>query len=113
VVTVLLAAAGIAPGGLDMAARVRVDPDISPGRRNDQSPDAPKVLRVADDRPIRAPEAPALAGAATADAGTAVRGVAQPSGAGRGDRVVSEIRDGRRRLDQSGFLNFMCEGWAG
>lgn len=105
-VAVLLAAPGIASGGLDVAAWVRIDPDIGPGGGDRQGPDALKLTGIANDATAGCDVAPALAGAATDDAGTDVGGVAQPGRARRGDGIVGgrlRCRCGGER--QTGYLD--------
>ena len=53
VIAVLLAAAGIASRRLQMAARVRTNPDIRPRRRNRQRSNALQLGRVGDRPPVR------------------------------------------------------------
>jgi hypothetical protein len=48
VIAVLLAAAMVPPGRLDVAFRVRRDPDVRPGRRNGELADAGQRLLVLD-----------------------------------------------------------------
>src|SRR4029079_2208162 len=52
VVEVLLAALVVDPRRLDVAAGIRADPDLLPGRRDDELVDAPEDLRVVDTRAI-------------------------------------------------------------
>ena len=46
VVAVLLPLGGVDARGLDMRARVRRDPDVLPGRRDDERSDASELLRI-------------------------------------------------------------------
>src|SRR5437016_2627403 len=52
-VAVLLAAPTVAARGLYVAARGRTDPDVGPGWRNDQRPNAPQLGGVSDRNAIR------------------------------------------------------------
>ena len=74
VVEVLLAAALVDAGGLDVAAGVRADPHVLPGRRDHQLVDARQDLGILDalavgveDREAAAAPTPAQAGAAAVD----------------------------------------------
>src|SRR6476620_8035617 len=51
-IPVLLSAAGIARGDLQMSVFMRTDPDIGPGRRNDQRPKALEGVAGAYDSPV-------------------------------------------------------------
>src|SRR6185437_12187917 len=48
-IAVLLAAPGVAADSLNVAIRIRTDPDIGPGRRHRQRLDAPQDRAVADE----------------------------------------------------------------
>ncbi len=72
VVDVLLAAALVAAGGLDMTAGVGTDPDVGPGRRDHQPGDAVLGAGVVDGAAIRIEIGKALAGLAAGDARVAV-----------------------------------------
>src|SRR5690349_10596085 len=63
VVPVLAASGRVGADGLDVAQRVGADPDVLPGRRDHQRPDAGQRLRVLDHRRIgpQVAEAPAAA----------------------------------------------------
>jgi hypothetical protein len=76
-VAVLLAAAGVARGGLDVALRIGADPHVGPGRGDDQRFDA-APLAVGDARAVGRVEGPARALALPADAGHAVGDVTEP-----------------------------------
>ena len=52
VVAVLLAAAGVAAGGQDVAVLRRADPHVGPRRRDRDRRDAGPFLRVGDDRAV-------------------------------------------------------------
>ena len=82
-VAVLLAAAGIARGGLDMAFRIRADPHVGPRRRNDQRIDAAALLGIADASAAGFEENPTLAGPAPRDAGHTVGHIIKTGTAGR------------------------------
>jgi hypothetical protein len=105
VIAVLLAAPGIAPGGLDVTARIWVDPDVGPGRGNDDGADALQLLGVTNNDTVRVDVAPALAGAAAGDPGPDIGCVTQSSGMRRGDRVVGDLRYGRGGESQTGYCD--------
>src|SRR5690606_40915620 len=63
VVAVLLAALGVAPGGLDVAVRRGTDPDVGPCGRNGKRLDALQRLLVGDPLALRVPVGEALPGA--------------------------------------------------
>ncbi len=94
VVAVLLAAAGVAPGRLEMALALRADPDVGPGRRDRQHAQPPQLVRVLDRAALRVAVAEAAARAPPRDPGRAVGDVAQPGGRGR--------RGGGRRIGLRG-----------
>jgi hypothetical protein len=48
VVAVLLAAAGVSTGRLEVAGRRGTDPDVGPGRWNRERPDPPQLARIAN-----------------------------------------------------------------
>ena len=104
-IAVLLAAPGIASGCLDVTARIRVDPDVSPGGRNHQGADALQLPGLANDGAVRVDVAPALARPAAGDAGAGVGGVTQPRRARRGDRIVKGLDDRRGEESQTGYLD--------
>lgn len=54
IVAVLLTAASVAARGLQMAVGERADPDIFPGRRNSDAPDAAQRLPIANAFAVRA-----------------------------------------------------------
>src|SRR5206468_7729395 len=66
VIAILLPAARVAPDGLDMPARIRTNPDISPSRWNDQRLDSTEHRRILDrtaawqhiTEPLRRPDPP-------------------------------------------------------
>jgi hypothetical protein len=105
VIAVLLAAAGVASGCLDVTARIRVDPDLSPGGRNHEGADALELLGIANDGAVRGDVAPALAGTATSDAGADIGGITQPRRVRRGDRIVKSLDYGRGEEGQTGYLD--------
>jgi hypothetical protein len=112
VIAVLLAAPGIAPGGLDVAARVWVDPDVGPGGGDDEGADPLELRGIANNDAIRVDVAPALAGAAARDTGADIGGVTQPSRTRRGDRIVGDLRCRGGGESQTGYcdLAFMTAG---
>src|SRR5205085_8685793 len=69
VITVLLAAARIRAGRLDVSVGVGADPDIAPGRRYGEPVDACARLPVGDACAVRRVVRPAAADAPAADAG--------------------------------------------
>src|SRR5262249_6693608 len=91
VVAVLLAAAVVAPGRLEVAVGDGADPHVGPGRRDDQGADALQRFGVADRFTVGADVAEAPAGADSADARPGVADVAQPGRPRSGGRI-------RRRL---------------
>src|SRR6202171_566319 len=58
VVAILLAPPRVAGCGLDVASRIRADPDVAPGRRNHQGPDPLALDGVGDPVPARRVEWP-------------------------------------------------------
>ena len=88
VVEVLLAAAGVAAGGLQVSPRVRADPDRGPGRRNAERPDARELAFALDGAAALRAIAEPAPGLAARDTGLLVRGVAQA----RGLRVGRAVR---------------------
>jgi hypothetical protein len=52
VITVLLAAFRVATRGLDMAVRIRANPDVLPCRWDGQRPDTPENFRLGESRPV-------------------------------------------------------------
>ena len=53
VVAILLATLGVAPGRLEVAGRVRADPDVRPGGRDSQRADPGQDRRIADQVAVR------------------------------------------------------------
>jgi hypothetical protein len=80
VVAVLLAALGVAPGGLQMAVRVRADPNVRVGGRDRELADPVEGRRVLHLAAVRLHVGEALAGLLAADPGLLVGDVAQPGG---------------------------------
>jgi len=94
VVPVLLAAARVAPRGLDVAERVATDPDAPPGGRDDQRLDARQRGAVAH-RPAPRAEVPhAAPHSPAAQAGGGVGDVVQAGRAGGALRLRGELEDG-------------------
>ena len=77
VIAVLLPPARVASGDLDVAARIGADPDLAPGRGNDESLDARALRSVLDPRSVGREEDPASAHALPANARNAVGDVAE------------------------------------
>src|SRR5262249_54129831 len=77
VVEVLLAAAGVAAGGLQMAVGPRADPDLGPGGRDRQRLDAAERFGVVDVLALGPAVAETAAGANPANPGAVVEVVAQ------------------------------------
>ena len=78
VVAVLLAAARVAPGRLQVAVRSRADPDLLVGRRDRQGADPPQLGGVADQPAVEAAIAKAVADALAPDPGLVVADPDQP-----------------------------------
>jgi hypothetical protein len=78
-VTVLLASARIAAGGLQVSERVRTDPDVAPGRRDRERFDAVQLALVAQRRAGCGDVAEAFACALTSDPWCGVGDVAKTS----------------------------------
>src|SRR5206468_8658937 len=91
VVAVLLAPARVAAGRLDVAARMRADPDVGPGRRDRERPDARDRLAVADQLAVGIEVGERPAGPAPSDAGRAVDDVAEAGRLGRRGRIGSDL----------------------
>ena len=87
VVAGLLAAAGVAAGGLEVAVGDGGDPDVGPGGRDDDGFDAGEGFGVAEGSAFGGGVAEGLAGTVAGDAGFAVVDVAEAGGAGGGDGV--------------------------
>ena len=77
VVAALLAAAGVASGGLEVAVGDGADPDIGPGGRDDERLDAGEGRFVAQGSAFRREIAEGLSAAFAADAGAGVGDVAE------------------------------------
>jgi hypothetical protein len=82
VVAVLLAAAVIATGRLQVPVRPRADPDVGPGRRDRECRDAAALLGIADRPAVDIAVREATAGAMPGDPGPRVGRVAEPGCAG-------------------------------
>src|SRR5690606_4149398 len=102
VVDVLLPAAVVPPGGLNVAGGVWADPDISPGRRNGQLLDPRAHLAVADRLAVRVAVAEATPSSPASDARALVGDVAQA----RGLRGLGSVR--WRELAQRRVLLDAC-----
>ena len=74
VVDVLLAAAGVATGRLDVPVRIRADPDVGPGGRNDQALD-PRSRLFSDGPALAVEIGEAMPGSAPPQAGLVVEGI--------------------------------------
>ena len=81
VVAVLLAALGVAAGGLEVAGGIRADPDVGPGRRDRQRPDPSQDRAVADQLAIGPAIAEPAAAPLPGDARARVGRVAETGGA--------------------------------
>ncbi len=85
VVAVLLAAAGVGTGGLDMAGFCGADPDIFPGGRNGQRADAMEAAASRVRLPVGLVKREGFKGSAVAgDAGRCVGDVDEAGGFGKG-----------------------------
>ena len=87
VISVLLAPPGVAPGRLQMAARVGADPDVRPGRRDGQALDPPDRVRVTDAAALAVAVREALPGALPTDPRAQIRDIAQAGGSRRLHRI--------------------------
>jgi hypothetical protein len=67
VIPILLAAAGVATGRLEVTVRKRTDPHFRPRRGDDESPDPGERLLVPDGRTVRSDIPEAAAGAKAPD----------------------------------------------
>ena len=105
VIAVLLAPAGVAADGLQVAVGDRADPDVLPGGRDHEVLDADEGLVVLDGLAVRVEVAEGVAMLLAADAGDRGADVAQTGGLGGELRVLVEL-DG-----VVGVLN--CEGSVG
>jgi hypothetical protein len=81
VIAILLALARIAPGGLQMPARIGADPYIDIGRRNRQGADALQLFAIPDVLAIGVAIAETLALAQPANARLRVADIGQADGA--------------------------------
>ena len=102
VVAVLLAPAGVPAGGEDVAARIRADPDVGPGRRDRDRGDPAELSSLADQRAIGPVVREALPARRRRNAGPIVRHVAQSSSLGGRDGVERMVDDQGR--GQATFL---------
>src|SRR5690606_34254107 len=102
VVDVLLPAAVVPPGGLNVAGGVWADPDIGPGRRDGQLLDPRAHLAVADRLAVRVAVAEATPSSPASDARALVGDVAQA----RGLRGLGSVR--WRELAQRRVLLDAC-----
>ena len=83
----LLAALGVAAGGLEMAVGEGADPDAFPGGRDDEGLDAGEGFLVAEGFVVGGAVGEAGAGAMAGDAGAGVVDIAEAGGAGGVGRV--------------------------
>jgi len=97
VVAVLLPAAGVTAGRLQMTAGVGADPDVGPGRRDRQPLDPADDLLVTDQAAVTTEITEGLAGALPADSRAEVGDVAKPGGPRRLHRVSELGRIERAR----------------
>lgn len=102
VVAVLLAAAGIDAGGLEVAIGQRADPHLRVGRRNGQHADAGELVRVAHPAALRVAVAEVLAVLQSPDARHVGVHVDQAVGNGRGRRRGPGGRGGRSGAGRHG-----------
>ena len=104
VIAVLLAAALVAPGRLDVPVRVGTDPHLGPGRRDDQRADAFQASRYR--APARRPAAGNRTRSVrfvTGDARCGIADVAQLRPFGGDDRIERRSRARRRLLARAPF----------
>jgi len=80
VVAVLLASAGVAAGRLQVRVGARADPDVGPGRRDDERLDATEIGLVAKGGAVRFGVTEGIALAVAAYAGSGIGDVAEPGG---------------------------------
>src|SRR4051794_32118013 len=74
VITILLAALGVATCRLDMAIGEWANPEIGPSRRNSERLDPPQRITLCKPRPVRSGIGEAGANLLAANSGTFVRG---------------------------------------
>ena len=120
VVAVLLAAAGVLAGRLQVAVVAGGDPDVGPGRRHRQRGDAVEDRGIGDGAAVRPDVGEAAAGAAAADARLGVAAVGQRDVAGgrarvgaRGDGRFHAATNGRRACGFRGGSAMLRERRAG
>ena len=93
-IAILLAAPGVASGGLNVAVGERADPDVGPDRRNGERLDAAQAVLVGQSRAVRPRVREARAGSSAPDAGTRIGHVTQPGRLGRPLGVDDRLRLG-------------------
>src|SRR5262245_48194076 len=82
-ISVLLAAAGVAPHGLQVAVVVRTDPDFGPGRGNRQATNSSEHCWTVDSAAGGVPIAEAPAAESPRETSVCIGNIAQAGGAGR------------------------------
>jgi hypothetical protein len=75
-VAILFAPASVAAGCLQVAAGIWVDPDVAPGRRDNDGPDASQLVGILDRRAVRIEIAPTSSDSPPPYARDIVKGVA-------------------------------------
>jgi hypothetical protein len=110
VIAVLLAAARVAAGGLQVSQFERADPHAGPGRRNRQCADARQRLGVAHGLAVGVDVAELRAVLLARDARHVVVHVAQAGGARRGRRFHAAGLDGVVVFHGASFAWLRCDG---
>ena len=87
-ITMLFSTAGIPAGGLQMSVGDWTNPDIAPGRRNDERLDTTKFYRIADGFAVRPSMQELVTAFAARDASRIISDISQT----RGTRRVDGIR---------------------
>jgi hypothetical protein len=85
-VAILLPAACVSASGLDVACRLRADPDAGPCRGNGQSPNVRQKLRVSDDFPVAVQVLEITARAPAPNSRRGIADIHEPSRSGSGGR---------------------------
>src|SRR5690606_32272860 len=106
VVAILLAAPGVTPGRLQVAALMRADPHPGPGRGDGQRADAREHLAVFHPAPVRQAIAESVASPHPADAGPGIAPIQQAGARGmaaaRGVVVTAGVGAGSHRRELRG-----------
>ena len=108
VIAILLAPARVAPGRLQVTARIGTDPDVRPRRRDDQRPDPRAAPSRADGASVSVRVGEAPPAAVTPDARPGVGRVAETGGLRRADGI--ERRRAPRWLQRRGHARSRLAG---